>query len=74
MTQPRKGVVVKLDHDMHDAFTNIALLEGIDFGKLAERLIQEFVLEDHRKFNLRQRSNAYRRISENFSEKQGKGS
>lgn len=73
MSQPRKEVVVKLDADMHEAFTTIALLEGIDFGKLAERLIKDFVTEDHRKYNLRQRSNAYRRISENLDESAGKG-
>jgi hypothetical protein len=64
-------VAVKVDPNIHEAFSAIAKIQGTGIGELAERLIKEFVAADCHQFNLRLRSNAYRRISENIEESPG---
>lgn len=74
MSHRRMDVNAKLDANVHELFAEIARIKDIGIGELAERLIKDFVAADQHEFSLRLRSNAYRRISENFEEKRGKDS
>lgn len=74
MSLRRMDVNAKVDPDIHEAFSVLADIKDMTITALAEKLIKDFVNADRHEFNLRFRSNAYRRISENFEEKPGKGS